>query len=60
MSLDAHSQQRLAEAATAISWGGYFASHLIDFNELLKTCVLIVSLISTALSARHYLRHYND
>ena len=60
MALDSHTQQRIADAATAISWGGYFASHLIDFNEILKTCVLIVSLISTGLSARHYLRHYHD
>jgi hypothetical protein len=60
MSVHTTTSQRFADVATAFSWGGYAAAHLMDFNEILKTCVLVASLFSTGLSLRHYIRHFND
>jgi hypothetical protein len=51
------STEKIADAATAVTWAGWFGSHLTETNEMLRFFVLLVALITGLFSlAIHYRR----
>jgi len=55
MSAAEQSKQLAADAGAAISWGGFFLSHLEQINGVLQTILLLVSIAAGCVAIRYHL-----
>jgi hypothetical protein len=50
-------QRGVADGAVAASWSGYYISNVIEINEVLKTVLLVASIVATVIAMRYHLRN---
>ena len=52
--MSTHATKAAADVALAASWAGWLVSCLVDVNEILRTILLIVSIVAGIFTARYY------
>lgn len=50
------SKEHLADGAVALSFGGWFLSHIAQINQVLQFVLLVVSIIAGVIAARYHLK----
>lgn len=46
--------QKIANSAVAVSWGGWFVSHIKDINDWLQFIALIVAIVASVCAIRFH------
>ena len=50
---------RVADVAVGVSWGGYFLSHVLQYNLVLQFVALIVSILASIVVIGYHAKRWN-